>query len=282
MPYYLNSNGLKLYYEFFNGHKDGIPIVMIHGFGSSAGFFHEQIKVLKKNRILVFDAEGHGKSEKNPNENLDVHLVTDTVSELSKLLEILNIEGQVGIIGHSLVGGGIGQKFALLHPEKIKFLILLNSGTMYIDNPIRNTFWNLLPQMVRMNFNEIIIENLEILLDKTIPFIRKAIIDEFPKTKDQNGFFFDKLDGKIETEIFDMIQHPLDPSGIKCNSLIIGAELDDYAPLWMSKKLAQNIEGSEFEVITMAGHFGPSHRAGAYNVHILKFLQDLNILNTNH
>ena len=280
MPYYRNSNGLKLYYEFFNGHMDGIPIVMIHGFGSSAGFFHEQLKVLKKNKVLVFDAEGHGSSEKNPNENLDAHLVTDTANELPKLLDVLNIEGQVGIIGHSLVGGGIGQKFALLHPEKIKFLILLNSGTMYIDNPIRNTFWNLLPQMVRMNFNEIIIDNLEILLDKTIPFIRKAIIDEFPKNSSQNGFFLDKLDGKIETEIFDMIQHPLDPSGINCASLIISAELDNYAPLWMSKNLARDIEDSRLEIIPMAGHFGPSHRAVAYNEHILKFLRDLNVLSS--
>lgn len=280
MPYYRNSNGLKLYYEFLNGHKDGIPIVMIHGFGSSAGFFREQLKVLKKSKILVFDAGGHGKSEKNPNENLDVHLITDTVNELSNLLEILNIKGQVGIIGHSLVGGGIGQKFALLHPEKIKFLILLNSGTMYIDNPIRNIFWNLLPQMVRMNFNEIIIDNLEILLDKTIPFIRKALIDEFPKNRDQNGFFLDKLDGKIETEIFDMIQHPLDPSSIECTSLIIGAELDNYAPIWMSKNLAKKIKGSALEIIPMAGHFGPAHRPGAYNLYILKFLRDLDILSS--
>jgi pimeloyl-ACP methyl ester carboxylesterase len=129
-----------------------------------------------------------------------------------------------------------------------------------------------------MNFNEIIVDNLEILLDKTIPFIRKALIDEIPKNSPQNGFFFDKLDGKIETEIFDMIQHPLDPSGIKCSSLIIGSELDNYAPLWMSKKLAQEIENSRLEIIPMTGHFGPSHRAGAYNTHILKFLRDLNIL----
>ena len=40
-------------------------------------------------------------------------------------------------------------------------LILLNSGTFLIDNTIRNIFWNLLPQLVRMEFNELVLDNIE-------------------------------------------------------------------------------------------------------------------------
>ncbi|MCP4761600.1 MAG: alpha/beta hydrolase [archaeon] len=271
MPYYRNKNNLNLYYKLIEEQDAKIPIVMLHGFGSSAGFFKEQINLLKKrNKIIVFDAEGHGKSEINPKEKIEAHLITSTVDDLLELLYILNIDEPVGIIGHSLVGGCIAQKMALLHPEKVKFLVLLNSGTMYIDNPIRNIFWNLLPQRVRMNFNHIIQENLEILLDKTLPFIRGAIL----KDKLHSDFFYDKLDGIIESEIFDMIKNPMNPSTINCPTIIIGGELDNYAPIWMSKEISQKIQNSRIETIPMAGHFGPSHRSSAYNEIIINFFND--------
>ena len=90
---------------------------------------------------------------------------------------------------------------------------------------------------------------------------------------EHESFFYEKLDGIIEQEIFDMIQNPLDPSGITCPTLIIGAELDNYAPIWMSKELAFKIQDSEYEIIPMAGHFGVSHRAESYNKYILDFLK---------
>ncbi|MBD3354131.1 MAG: alpha/beta fold hydrolase [Candidatus Lokiarchaeota archaeon] len=273
MPFYRNHNNLKLYYELYNGHdesfSENLPIILLHGFGSSAGFFRDQLKVLKsKFRILVFDAEGHGKSEKNPNEDLADHLMNSMVNDLLELLYILEIDGPFGLIGHSLVGGGIAQQLAILFPEKVKFLILLNSGTIVIDNPIRNAFWNLLPQHVRINFNRIVSENVEDLLDKTIPFIRGAILDE----KHYSDFFYEKFDGIIESEIFEMIENPLDPSDIKCPTLIIGSELDNYAPFWMSKEIHDKVENSKLERIAMAGHFGPSQRSEEYNRIIWKFL----------
>lgn len=274
MPFYKNKNNLNLYYDLHNGHEEGTPIIMLHGFGSSASFFQHQLNVLKSQyKILLFDAEGHGRSEKSPEEDVKAHLTSGMVEDLLELLYILKIDRTIGIIGHSLVGGSIAQQLAILFPKQIKFLILLNSGTMIIDNPIRNVFWNLLPQMVRMNFNQIISDNLEILLDKTIPFIKGALLGN----RNYHDFYHERLDGIIEQEIFDMIQHPLDPSSISCPTLVIGAELDNYTPLWMSKDLAKRIPNSEFDMITMTGHFGPSQRYEAYNEKILKFLEKLKI-----
>ncbi|MBN2154563.1 MAG: alpha/beta hydrolase [Candidatus Lokiarchaeota archaeon] len=275
MPYYKNKNNLNLFYEIFNGHHNGkTPILMLHGFGSSAGFFQEQLHVLKsKHKVVVFDAEGHGKSEKNPQEKLDTHLIRDSIVDIQELLYILRLDEPIVIIGHSLVGGGIAQQFALDFPEQVKSLILLNSGKFLIDNTIRNIFWNLLPQLVRMEFNELILDNIEILLDKTIPFIRGALMGD----EDYTDFVYDRLDGMVETEIFDMIQHPLDPSKIRCPTLVIGAELDNYAPLWMSKDLAETIPDSRYSVVPMCGHFGPNHRPEEYNKLILDFLEEMNV-----
>ena len=274
-PYYKNKHNLNLFYEIFNGQKDDkTPILMLHGFGSSAGFFQEQLRILKsEHKVVMFDAEGHGKSEKNPKEKPDAHLIRDSIIDLQELLYILQLDEPVVLIGHSLVGGGIAQEYALAYPEQVKCLILLNSGRFLIDNTIRNIFWNLLPQLVRVDFNKLILDNIEILLDKTIPFIRGALMGD----KEDSDFFYDRLDGMVETEIFDMIQHPIDPSGIQCPTLIIGAELDNYAPLWMSKDLAEKIPDSRYHVATMCGHFGPNHRPEIYNKLILDFLEELDI-----
>lgn len=274
MPYYKNQNNLNLYYEVIN--KDAIketPIIMIHGFGSSVGFFSEQRKALGKSyKLILFDAEGHGKSDKNIKEELDAHMITDTVEDLLTLFYLLEIDKPVGILGHSLVGGVVAQKFALLYPKKVEFLILLNSGPMYIDNSIRNAFWNMLPQMVRMEFNDLIHDNLEILLDKTIPLIRNALLNDKNELTD---YYIENFDGTIEKEIFNMIEGQIEPSEINCPVLIIGSELDNYAPIWMARILAQKIKGSKFDIIPMAGHFGPSQRSLAYNQLILEFLKEL-------
>ncbi len=274
-PYYKNKNNLNLFYEIFNGHQDQkTPIIMLHGFGSSGAFFQEQLRILKnKHKVVMFDAEGHGKSEKNPYEKPDAHLIRDSIVDIQELLYILNLDVPVVLIGHSLVGGGIAQQFAINYPDQVKCLILLNSGTFLIDNTIRNIFWNLLPQLVRMEFNDLILDNIEVLLDKTIPFIRGALLGD----EDSTDFFYEKLDGIVESEIFDMIQNPIDPSKIRCPTLVIGAELDNYAPLWMSKDLAKKIPNSTYRVATMCGHFGPNHRPEIYNKMILDFLDKLGI-----
>lgn len=278
MPYFRNHNNLNLYYEFINGKDqnllDKLPVIFLHGFGSSANFFQEQVRILKKEfRLLLFDAEGHGKSDKNPKEKLTDHLMDTTIEDLTELLYLLRIDGQFGLICHSLAGGSIGLKLAIESPERVKFLVLLNSGAILIDNPIRNVFWNLLPQNIRVNFKELILDNVNVLLDKTIPFIRGAILDEEEYTEFQSQ----KIDTIIENEIFSMIKNPLNLEKIKCPTLIVGGELDNYAPLWMSRELSNKIPNSKFEIVSMAGHFGPSQRFDAYNKIIIEFLNSIGI-----
>jgi len=276
MPYFKNQHNLKLYYELIKPknkkESELSAIVFLHGFGSSANFFIEQIEILKDNYILLlFDAEGHGKSEKNPRENYREHLIDNSINDLLELLFLLKIDTPFGIIAHSLLGGGIALELAEKFPERVKFLILLNSGLMKIDNQIRNIFWNLLPQSVRMNFDEMIKDNLEEILEKTVPYIRMAILED----RSYSDAFYTKLDGIIEYEIFDMIKNRINPCNIKCPTLIIGAELDNYAPIWMSREISEKIPNFKFEIVAMTGHFGPSYRFDAYNKLILDFLNNL-------
>ena len=274
MPYFKNREGYNLYYEDINPSSDKGIIILLHGFASSASFFKAQIKVLKNfYRIIAFDALGHGKSEHTKELNLSKNIRYEIIRDLEDLLNFLGIKEKYGIIGHSLVGGMIAQLICIKHPEDIKFLILLNSGYIMIDNVIRNMFYNLLPYFIRMNFLDVVANPVEDVLDKTIPYIITALSN----TVYNVNLSKEELYMRIEDQIFRMITEikEYDPSGIKCPTLIIGGRLDNFAPEQMSEELQKKIPNSKLEIIDMAGHFAPAQRKEVINELICNFIRDL-------
>jgi len=277
MPFFKNQEGYNLYYEDINGEsKDQIEgtIILLHGFASSASFFRGQIKLLKKSyRIIAFDALGHGKSDHPAKFNLSKNLRYDIIRDLEDLLVFLKVNEKYGIIGHSLVGGMTGQMFSMKHPKDVKFLILLNSGYIMIDNVIRNIFYNLLPYFIRMNFLEVVANSVEDILDKIIPYILTSLADSI------NGMKLtrDELYMLIEDQIFTMINeiNEYDPSGIVCPTLIIAGRLDNFAPEQMSEELHKKIPNSKLEILDMAGHFAPAQRKDIINELICEFITKL-------
>ena len=277
MPFFKNQEGYNLYYEDINGdstdHAEG-TIILLHGFASSASFFKGQIKLLRNQyRIIAFDALGHGKSDHPVKLNLSKNLRFDIIRDLEDLLVFLDVNEKYGIIGHSLVGGMIGQLISMARPQDVKFLILLNSGYIMIDNVIRNIFYNLLPYFIRMNFLEVVANSVEDILDKIIPYILTSLADSM------NGMKLtkDELYMLIEDQIFSMINeiNEYDPSGIKCPTLIIAGRLDNFAPEQMSEELHKKIPDSQLEILDMAGHFAPAQRTDVINELISKFIKTL-------
>ncbi len=273
MPYFKNQEGYNLYYENINPDSKKCTIILLHGFASSASFFKSQIKILKENyRIIAFDALGHGRSDHPKQLDIAGNLRHEIIRDLEDLLAFLDVYEECGIIGHSLVGGMIAQLFTMKHQDNIKFLILLNSGFIMIDNVIRNIFYNLLPYDIRMNFLDVVANSVEKILDKTIPFIITALSDSLAGIK----LTKDELYMKIEEQIFSMISeiNEYDPSSIKCPTLIIGGRLDNFAPAQMSEELHKMIPNSTLEIIDMGGHFLPSQRKEVVNELICTFISN--------
>jgi len=277
MPFFRNQEGYNLYYEDINGEikeqTEG-TIILLHGFASSASFFKGQINMLKKSyRIIAFDALGHGKSDQPIKLNLSKNLRYEILRDLEDLLSFLGVKERYGIIGHSLVGGMIGQLISLTYPDSVKFLILLNSGYIMIDNVIRNIFYNLLPYFIRINFLDVVANSVEDILDKIIPYILTSLADSL------NGMKLtkDELYMLIEDQIFSMIKeiNEYDPSGISCPTLIIGGRLDNFAPEQMSEELHKKIPYSRLEILDMAGHFAPAQRKDKINELICDFIKKL-------
>ncbi|WP_246943972.1 alpha/beta fold hydrolase [Bacillus pinisoli] len=106
----------------------GDPIVLIHGFCGSPGYFEEVIPLLSKNhRVIAPALRGHGKSSAIN----EVYTIDDMAEDIKLLLEELNLN-KVKMFGHSL-GGYVTLAFAGNYPEILSSFGLVHS-TAFPDN----------------------------------------------------------------------------------------------------------------------------------------------------
>jgi pimeloyl-ACP methyl ester carboxylesterase len=112
--------GIEIYYEV---HGRGEPLLLIMGLGANATGWYAQIPALSKEyQVIAFDNRGAGRSEKPHEPYTIARMAEDAIG----VLDTLSI-GAAHVFGMSL-GGMIAQELALLHPERVKTLVL--GGTM--------------------------------------------------------------------------------------------------------------------------------------------------------
>lgn len=102
---------LKINYIQY-GNKEGIPIVLLHGWGQNIDMMKMIGDKFTKNNIIIIDLPGHGQSE----EPKEIWYLNDFVDMVHELLKHLNVENPV-LIGHSF-GGKISLLYASKYPTR--------------------------------------------------------------------------------------------------------------------------------------------------------------------
>ncbi len=115
-------HGDDLAYEFHAG--TGIPLLLVHGVGSSTGTWADLIVRLRDagRTVVAVDLLGHGESGHG---NGDFSLGSNA-SRLRDLLDHLGI-ARVHLVGHSL-GGGVAMQFQYQFPQRVESMTLVSSG----------------------------------------------------------------------------------------------------------------------------------------------------------
>lgn len=99
----------------------GPPLVLLHGTGTSAGFFMPLLNELHGVRVLAPDLPGVGLSD--PIDLPGGRYRETAVAWLDRLLDALELDATT-LLGHS--GGGLWALwYALAHPDRVKQLVLL-------------------------------------------------------------------------------------------------------------------------------------------------------------
>ena len=125
---FLEREGLRYHYL---DEGNGAPVVMVHG-NPSWSFYYRNLVLALRNRYrcIVPDHIGCGFSDK-PGDTLYDYTLARRVDDLEQLLEHLEIKENITLVLHDW-GGMIGMAYAVRHPERIKRLVILNTGAFHL------------------------------------------------------------------------------------------------------------------------------------------------------
>jgi 3-oxoadipate enol-lactonase len=115
-------NGQSLYFEDTGG--DGLPIVLSHGFLMDLEMFAAQVAALAPHyRVITWDQRGFGKTQ------FDGYAFSywDSARDCLALLDHLKIERAV--LGGMSQGGYLSMRAALLAPQRVRALVLIDTQT---------------------------------------------------------------------------------------------------------------------------------------------------------
>jgi pimeloyl-ACP methyl ester carboxylesterase len=129
MPY-ADIDGQRIYFEDTGG--DGPPVILGHGFLMDHEMFAPQVAALRDEyRVITWDERGFGLTE------FDGRPFTywDSARDCLGLLDHLGIDRAV--VGGMSQGGFLSMRAALLAPDRVRALILLDTGTKLYDDEMR-------------------------------------------------------------------------------------------------------------------------------------------------
>lgn len=106
---------------------EGVPLLMIHGIISDSTFFEQSASILAHcYRVITYDRRGYGQSIR---EKYEDYTVRTQAEDAAKILRAVCQE-PAWVLGNS-AGGLIGIELALLHPELIRGLVLVEPSLGY-------------------------------------------------------------------------------------------------------------------------------------------------------
>ncbi|HAK61795.1 MAG: alpha/beta fold hydrolase [Pseudomonadota bacterium] len=134
MPY-IERDGARIFYQ---AEGQGPAVLLSHGFSATSVMWKGQIASFRdRYRIITWDMRGHGESS-SP-EDPALYSTEATIADMAAVLDACGARKAV-IGGHSL-GGYMSLAFYLSHPDRVRALMLFNTGPGYKNDEARIA-WN--------------------------------------------------------------------------------------------------------------------------------------------
>jgi pimeloyl-ACP methyl ester carboxylesterase len=250
-----------------NGHEfsyldsgKGPALLFIHGLTGSQGNWAHLVDALNcDHRVLAPDLFGHGASAKVIGDySLGAHAAT-----LRDLLDLLGVD-TVTLIGHSF-GGGIAMQFTYLFPERVRRLVLVDSGGLGRDvSPLLRAATlpgaELVLPVIASGWVRARVEGLGRILAKggwRASTEMTEIWRGFTSLSDAETrrAFLATTRGVIDAGGQTVTAHDHLPTAIQIPTLVIWGTKDRMIPAWHATSAQQAITGCRVELFVGAGHF---------------------------
>jgi len=229
--HYLNTRGIKLYYEIYG---KGEPLLIMHANGGSINNFKGQIPFFaKKYQVIIADSRAQGKTTDKA-DSLSYEMMAD---DMNALLDSLHLK-QCYVIGWS--DGSINALLlAMRHPDKVKKMAITGANLWPDTTALEPYVFNMISQQNK-------------LLTDSVKKVKSPSYELRNEVKLWNML---AVQPNIKAEELRKIQVPV---------LVIGGDHDVVKPEH-ALLIAKSIPNSYLWIIPGAGHATPVYHEQDFN-----------------
>lgn len=259
---YVEINGARLYYETAG---DGEPVVLLHAGIAHSGMWDETFAALSERfRVVRYDRRGFGRS---------LMPVGDYAhcDDLAGLLDQLGID-RAHLIGCS-DGGRVVLEFALMHPQRVRSLVLSGSGLRGYE------FSDAVTTYAQQNDDAFMAGDIALATELDM---RMWVIGAKRRAETLDPMFLEKARAMAE-DVYKTPptlgeERPLTPPAInrlwqiKAPALVMVGQYDVPDFINLSGMIAFALDNATKDLISDAGHLLPMERPQVFNERVLGFL----------
>ncbi len=263
MPF-VEASGARIYYET---QGDGPPLLMHPGFGCNRSIYRANIPALAAHfRTIVLDPRGAGRSDAPANGyTMEVY-----ANDCAALLDALGVE-RAHVLGTSF-GGMVAQNFALLHPGRLRKLVLgcttpggaahalppQEAIDAYVDAASVDDPAEGVRMRARLNYTD------SYLADHLGEIEQWAVDDDALRSPPQG--IAGQLDAVAGHDVFDRLPQ------VSAPTLVAHGDDDGIVPVANGRNIAAQIPGAQLKIYEGARHVFFYERADEFNRDVLAFL----------
>jgi pimeloyl-ACP methyl ester carboxylesterase len=248
-------NGITIHYE---DSGQGPALLLTHGYAAAGRMWEPQRKPLNDAgyRLVAWDMRGHGVTE-SPDDPAQYSEAL-TIADMLGLLDMLGIDRAV--VGGLSLGGFMSLAFQLAHPERVRALLLCDTGPGYRSDEARAK-WNRMAEKSAVNFEE---KGLDAV--GRSPEVQAAV--KYHKSAAGLAHSARGMLAQVDSRVIDHLPDIDIPTMI-----IVGEKDEPYHGA--SQYMVSKIPGAQLAFIPGAGHAANMDNAEAFNRVVLEFLASL-------
>lgn len=268
---FISVDGMNVHFRDEGNARDSIPIVLIHGTGSSLHTFEDWTTRLKQDyRVVRMDLPAYGLTGPFPDRDYSIDKYVDFIKQF---LTSLGIEKCV--LGGNSLGGNIAWHFTTKYPEMVDKLILIDaSGYPFkaksmpmafrlAQTPVlKNVFTFITPRFVA----KASVEN--VFADKTK--VTEALVSRYFELTLREGnrqAFVDRFNIKKEVKSHQNIKL------IKQRTLVLWGEQDMLIPKEMAYQFHDDLPNDTLVILNDVGHVPMEEKPNQSIEPVISFLK---------
>ncbi|WP_030875895.1 alpha/beta fold hydrolase [Streptomyces sp. NRRL S-1868] len=243
-------------------------VVFLHGTSGHLEAFSRNVAAHAAYDLHALDMLGHGYTGK-PDRRYEI---ADYVDHLLAYLDAVGVE-RAHIVGESL-GGWVGARAAIEHPERILSIQLLCAGGTVANPEVMDRIRTSTKKAVESDDMDLTRQRLRLLMADEADATEELV--EIRHAIYHTPEFVANVDNLLSLQDMERRQRnilrPEDLARITCPTLIVWGRKNPFGEVPEANRMHENIPGSELVLFDDCGHWPQHEQAGQYNPISLAFI----------